>query len=251
MGECECGRLKGNPCGPLRPNPFNVTMLSGKTKVEKKPSGSENVVTLTARELQSHLWEAANILRGSAVDRTDWKGYILPLLFFKSEGKGKPAAGPTREVVPDPHPAVESISWKQDEIKISIWDCRRAIEIAGGIPLTIRGALFVGLGPDPVATGSLKRCSSPNSKSKRVDGASGISVLRATGRNTSPSWRETSLRTTSAHIPCNNRTPTPRSPWKRQSASTMAPASKHSGWKRCNGCLRNASGRPLEAVRGL
>jgi len=29
------------------------------------------------------LWEAANILRGSAVDRTDWKGYILPLLFFK------------------------------------------------------------------------------------------------------------------------------------------------------------------------
>ena len=83
MGKCECGRLKGNPCGPLRPNPFNVTMLSGKMKVEKKPSGSENVVTLTARELQSHLWEAANILRGSAVDRTDWKGYILPLLFFK------------------------------------------------------------------------------------------------------------------------------------------------------------------------
>ena len=33
--------------------------------------------------LRSALWEAANILRGSAVDRTDWKGYILPLLFFK------------------------------------------------------------------------------------------------------------------------------------------------------------------------
>ena len=43
----------------------------------------ENDVTLTARELQSVLWEAANILRGSAVDRTDWKGYILPLFFFK------------------------------------------------------------------------------------------------------------------------------------------------------------------------
>jgi len=39
-------------------------------------------VTSTA-ELKSALWEAANILRGSAVDRTDWKGYILPLLFFK------------------------------------------------------------------------------------------------------------------------------------------------------------------------
>ena len=35
--------------------------------------------------------------------------------------------------------------------KISIWDCRRAIEIAGGLPLTLRGALFAGPGPDPVA----------------------------------------------------------------------------------------------------
>ena len=38
---------------------------------------------LTLSELASHLWEAANILRGSPVDRTDWKSYILPLLFFK------------------------------------------------------------------------------------------------------------------------------------------------------------------------
>jgi len=38
---------------------------------------------LTLRKLESHLWEAANILRGSPVDRTDWKSYILPLLFFK------------------------------------------------------------------------------------------------------------------------------------------------------------------------
>ncbi|MBR1236622.1 SAM-dependent DNA methyltransferase [Bradyrhizobium sp. AUGA SZCCT0182] len=35
------------------------------------------------QEIKSALWEAANTLRGSAVDRTDWKGYILPLLFFK------------------------------------------------------------------------------------------------------------------------------------------------------------------------
>jgi len=34
-------------------------------------------------DLRSKLWQAADILRGSAVDRTDWKGYILPLLFFK------------------------------------------------------------------------------------------------------------------------------------------------------------------------
>jgi type I restriction enzyme M protein len=38
---------------------------------------------ITLQELESHLWEAANILRGSPVDRTDWKSYILPLLFFK------------------------------------------------------------------------------------------------------------------------------------------------------------------------
>lgn len=40
-------------------------------------------MALTHEELRSTLWEAANTLRGSAVDRTDWKGYILPLLFFK------------------------------------------------------------------------------------------------------------------------------------------------------------------------
>jgi type I restriction enzyme M protein len=41
----------------------------------------ESAITLS--ELESHLWEAANILRGSPVDRTDWKSYILPLLFLK------------------------------------------------------------------------------------------------------------------------------------------------------------------------
>ena len=35
------------------------------------------------QELKSRLWNCAEILRGSAVDRTDWKAYILPLLFFK------------------------------------------------------------------------------------------------------------------------------------------------------------------------
>ena len=28
MGKCECGRLKGYPCWPLRPNTINVTMPS-------------------------------------------------------------------------------------------------------------------------------------------------------------------------------------------------------------------------------
>lgn len=38
---------------------------------------------LTLHQLESHFWEAANILRGSPVHGTDWKSYILPLLFFK------------------------------------------------------------------------------------------------------------------------------------------------------------------------
>jgi type I restriction enzyme M protein len=38
---------------------------------------------LTLSSLKSQLWDCAETLRGSAVDRTDWKAYILPLLFFK------------------------------------------------------------------------------------------------------------------------------------------------------------------------
>lgn len=38
---------------------------------------------MTLQELKTHLWNCADILRGSAIDRADWKGYILPLLFFK------------------------------------------------------------------------------------------------------------------------------------------------------------------------
>jgi type I restriction enzyme M protein len=40
-------------------------------------------MNLSLQDLKSHLWNCAEILRGSAVDRTDWKAYILPLLFFK------------------------------------------------------------------------------------------------------------------------------------------------------------------------
>ena len=45
------------------------------------PSAPAQGLTLPA--LKSRLWDCAEILRGSAVDRTDWKAYILPLLFFK------------------------------------------------------------------------------------------------------------------------------------------------------------------------
>lgn len=38
--------------------------------------------TITLNQLESHLWEAANILRGT-VDAADFKTYVFPLLFFK------------------------------------------------------------------------------------------------------------------------------------------------------------------------
>src|SRR5258706_16189352 len=38
--------------------------------------------SLRLTQLESHLWEAANILRGP-VDAADFKTYVFPLLFFK------------------------------------------------------------------------------------------------------------------------------------------------------------------------
>lgn len=40
------------------------------------------MATLTQQELESHLWKAADILRGS-IDSGDYKHYIFGLLFFK------------------------------------------------------------------------------------------------------------------------------------------------------------------------
>ena len=37
---------------------------------------------LTQQQLESHLWESANILRGS-IDSSDYKNYIFGLLFLK------------------------------------------------------------------------------------------------------------------------------------------------------------------------
>ena len=39
-------------------------------------------MTITLTQLESHLWESANILRGP-VDAADFKSYVFPLLFFK------------------------------------------------------------------------------------------------------------------------------------------------------------------------
>lgn len=58
-------------------------MKKAKTPIqdaEKDPN--QSVPSLGLSALESHLWEAANILRGP-VDAADFKTYIFPLLFFK------------------------------------------------------------------------------------------------------------------------------------------------------------------------
>lgn len=50
------------------------------TRQESLALKSDGPVTLS--QLESHLWEAANILRGP-VDAADFKSYVFPLLFFK------------------------------------------------------------------------------------------------------------------------------------------------------------------------
>src|SRR5512147_2763382 len=52
------------------------------TTVNDGTQGDALSTRLDLSQLQSHLWEAANILRGP-VDAADFKTYIFPLLFFK------------------------------------------------------------------------------------------------------------------------------------------------------------------------
>jgi type I restriction-modification system DNA methylase subunit len=49
---------------------------------DELPSASNSAAPMTLSKLESHLWEAANILRGP-VDAADFKTYVFPLLFFK------------------------------------------------------------------------------------------------------------------------------------------------------------------------
>jgi type I restriction enzyme M protein len=68
-----------------------VRTTSSRSKHAEPPDFEEAVerprnssgIEFSPTELKSALWECAEVLRGSAVDRTDWKAYILPLLFFK------------------------------------------------------------------------------------------------------------------------------------------------------------------------
>jgi type I restriction enzyme M protein len=58
------------------------TRLAGASAPSQQPNGQLSMFELSLSELENHLFEAANILRGP-VDAADFKTYIFPLLFFK------------------------------------------------------------------------------------------------------------------------------------------------------------------------
>src|SRR5437867_787940 len=60
-----------------------LVLVPGRGSIRPSILQNQCGVSVTLNKLKSHLWNCAEILRGSAVDRTDWKAYILPLLFFK------------------------------------------------------------------------------------------------------------------------------------------------------------------------
>jgi type I restriction enzyme M protein len=60
----------------------NKRTIATGTTGNLQSSGERSTTAVTLSQLESHLWEAANILRGP-VDAADFKTYVFPLLFFK------------------------------------------------------------------------------------------------------------------------------------------------------------------------
>jgi type I restriction enzyme M protein len=59
-------------------DPESATPSTGELRSEPIVAGSR----VTLAELEAHLWESANILRGP-IDQADFKSYVFPLLFLK------------------------------------------------------------------------------------------------------------------------------------------------------------------------
>jgi type I restriction enzyme M protein len=83
-------RLTGTPAFGPAPSVSSAGLVRSTPSTQvataqtRKTGARANIAPSRAvQDLKSQLWNCAEILRGSAVDRTDWKAYILPLLFFK------------------------------------------------------------------------------------------------------------------------------------------------------------------------
>jgi type I restriction enzyme R subunit len=101
---------------------------------------------ITLSELESSLWAAANILRGSPVDRTDWKSYILPLLFFKRvcdvwDEEHEAMLAEYGTDFPDEHrfQVPEGCHWPNNDVRDAF-----------AAEYTVLGRLWEAVSPDPV-----------------------------------------------------------------------------------------------------
>ena len=70
-------------------NPVNGSSMSARAKLIRQQSSeqgvgriSEPAPLVSVSELEAHLWESTNILRGP-IDQADFKSYVFPLLFLK------------------------------------------------------------------------------------------------------------------------------------------------------------------------
>jgi type I restriction enzyme M protein len=65
----------------------NSTLPDQSTSATERTEGGEVITQdeadITLDELESHLFECADIIR-NRVDKTDYKEYILPLVFYKA-----------------------------------------------------------------------------------------------------------------------------------------------------------------------
>jgi type I restriction enzyme M protein len=69
--------LSDLPAPPTAEYEVSTPSNNGRT-----PADDAGASRITLAELEAHLWESANILRGP-IDQADFKSYIFPLLFFK------------------------------------------------------------------------------------------------------------------------------------------------------------------------
>jgi type I restriction enzyme M protein len=65
---------------PRGRKPKSSQTTNGSVKLSPAPAATNGKLTL--QNLESHLWGAADILRGK-IDSSDYKHYIFGLLFFK------------------------------------------------------------------------------------------------------------------------------------------------------------------------
>lgn len=97
---------------------------------------------MTLSELESHLWESANILRGP-VDAADFKTYIFPLLFFKriSDVHDEEMASALAEFVGDEEAAMFPENYRFQIPQGSHWrDVRQvAVNVGQALQWAMRG----------------------------------------------------------------------------------------------------------------